>query len=250
MEEDSNDSDGSSHTSILSRQSTATDATSVGNDHESNGCQKRKRDTVDLQPCKRPKLEPCSDGKAFRMDGARTTTQVPRMPQQDGTGEMSVRPAHSDTNECGSLPTSVWTSVFMYLPPRTLGAMLSVNSGFHRLLTGSTPMPGAGHFSQDVVHKDADRIWRVARQRHHPHLPRPLHGYRELDMWRLIGASQCQFCVQSLGSPLQSLEYSVGNHLTCQETTIYWPLAIRSCQKCLGKHFSTVCRSQPISFKQ
>ena len=151
---------------------------------------------------------------------------------------MSDRSAHSDTIECGSLPTSVWTSVFMYLPPRSLGTLLSVNSVFHRLLTGSSPMPGGGHFSRDTVHKDAEKIWTLARQRHHPHLPRPLHGYRELDMWKLIGASQCQFCVQSLGSPSQ---YPLGHHLTCQKTIIYWPLAVRSCQNCLGKHFSTVC---------
>lgn len=243
MEEDSTDSDGSSHCSGLSPQSTRTDATSVGVNHVSNRCQKRKRNAVELLPRKRFRTEPCLNGKAFSTDtvpGATTTG----MPQKDEQEELSDRHAHSNAKECGSLPTSVWKSVFVYLPPRSLGTLLSVNSVFHKLLTGSSPKPGGGHSSRDTIHKDAERIWTLARQRHHPHLPRPLHGYRELDMWKLIGATQCQFCVQSLGLPSQSSDYAVGSHLTFQglpRTNIYWPLAVRSCQRCLGQHFLTVC---------
>jgi hypothetical protein len=245
MEEDSTDSDGSSQNSCLSRQSTI-DAASVGINHDSKGCHKRKRNAVDLLPRKRPRMDPCFDGNAFQTDAllGATTTRMPYMPQKDEGAELSIRLTLSDADECGSLPTSVWKSVFMYLPPRSLGTLLSVNSVFHRLLTGSSPKPGGGPSSRETIHKNAERIWTTARQRHHPHLPRPLHGYRELDMWRLIGASQCQFCAQSLGSSLQSSDYLVGNHLTYQEpirADIYWPLAVRSCQRCLGKHFSTVC---------
>lgn len=256
MEEDSTDSDGSSQNLGLSPQSTTTNATSVGTIHDSNGCHKRKRKAVDvLLPRKRPRMDPFFDGKALPIDAVlgSTTTGVPCMPRKDQGDELSERLALSDAEECRSLPTSVWKSIFMYLPPRSLGTLLSVNSVFHRLLTGSSPKPGGGPISQDTIHKDAERIWTMARQRHHPHLPRPLHGYRELDMWRLIGASQCQFCVQSLGSPLQSSDYPVGNHLTYQEPTraqIYWPLAVRSCQRCLGRQFSTEIelRSSNLSY--
>jgi hypothetical protein len=246
MDEDSTDSDGSSQNMGSSPQSTTTNATSVGTNDDSNGCHKRKRKAMDVLPHKRRRMEPCFDEEALPVDGSlgSTTTGMPCMPRKNQGDELLERLALSDAEECGSFPASVWRSIFVYLPPRSLGTLLSVNSMFYRLLTGSSPKPGGGPFAQDTVHKDAERIWTMARQRYHPHLPRPLHGYRELDMWRLIGATQCQFCVQSLGSPLQSSNYLVGNHLTYQGPTcaeIYWPLAVRSCQRCLGRQFSTVC---------
>lgn len=244
MDEDCTDSDGSSHCSGLSPRSTATDATSISAYQEPNGCQKRKRKAVVMLPCKRSRTEPCLDGNAFHVDTTLRTATI-ELPQNRGADEPLYRHADSDA-ECttGKFPTSVWKSVFMYLPPRCLGTLLTVNSVFHMLLTGSSPKPGGGHLSREVIHKDAERIWTLARQRHHPHLPRPLHGYRELDMWKLIGSSQCQFCVHSPGSPWQASNDLVGNHLTAQEpphTDIHWPLAVRSCRECLGKHFLTVC---------
>lgn len=245
MEEESTDSDGSSHCSGLSSQSTTTDATSASTYHEYTGCPKRKRKAVESLPRKKSRMEPCFDGKALQTDSISGTT-TPKRLQKDGKVDSSDQLANSDAQKCGGLSISVWKSVFVYLPPRSLGTLLSVNSVFHRVLTGSSK-PGVGHISRDGIHKDSERIWTLARQRNHSHFPRPLHGYRELDMWKLVGSIECQFCARSLGSPLQSSEYNVGNRLT--RTDIFWPLAVRSCHKCLGKHFLTVCES-PISFEK
>lgn len=251
MDEYSTDSDGSSHCSGLSPQSTATDATSVSTYQEYNGCQKRKRKALEALPSKKSRIESYSDGKALRTDLISWTTRS-RGLQKDGEVDLSDRLTSSNAEKCARLPTSIWRSVFAYLPPRSLGALLSVNSVFHRVLTGS-PKPGAGNIFRKGIHKDSERIWTLARQRHHSHFPRPLHGYRELDMWKLVGSVECQFCSRSLGLPLQFSDYHLGNHLTFQEiprTEIYWPLAVRTCHGCLGKHFLTVCGPQPISLEK
>lgn len=250
MEDDSTDSDGSSHCSGSSLQSTTTDATSVSTYQEHDGCQKRKRRAVESLPRKKSRREPYFHGRALQMESIPGTTT--RKLQKDEAVDSYNQYSNLMPDKCGSLPKTTWKSVFAYLTPRSLGVMLSVNSVFHELLTGS-PKPGAGPISREGIHKDSERIWTLARQRHHSHFPRPLHGYRELDMWKLVGSVECQFCTRSPGSPLQSSDYHVGNHLTFQEsprTDIYWPLAVRSCRKCLGKHFLMVCGSPPTSVQK
>lgn len=250
MEEDSTDSDGSSHCSGSSPQSTTTDATAVSTCQEYNGCQKRKRKAAESLPRKKSRMEPYFHGKALRMDSISGTAH--RKPQKDEAIHLSNHPSNPNPDNCGGLPKPIWKTVFAYLPPRSLGALLSVNSVFHGLLTGS-PKPGIGPISREGIHKDSERIWTLARQRHHSHFPRPLHGYRELDMWKLVGSVDCQFCARSLGSPVPSSDYHIGNHMTFQKpprTDIYWPLAVRSCHKCLGKYFLTVCAFQLISIER
>lgn len=248
VREDESDSDGSLPNSCPSPQSTATDATSVGTSYGANGCHKRKRDTIDLEPQKRSRMGICVDGRPSpKVSVPRAATgEMSCVPQRNGSARLSNDSVFSD--ECGGLPLSIWESVCRYLPPNSLGNLLQVNRVFHWFLTMTSPKPGGGTISKEPFHKATEKIWIMARRRYHPHLPRPLHGYRELDMWRLIGGSRCQFCVSSTDvSPISSYCH-VENSLTCQEldrVDIYWPLAVRSCRKCLGKQFATVCRSQP-----
>ncbi|KAL1965319.1 hypothetical protein VTN77DRAFT_5921 [Rasamsonia byssochlamydoides] len=132
------------------------------------------------------------------------------------------------------LPMEVWHHIFSFLSPVSLGKLLRVNKRFNFYLTS-----GEGELlERPATHgflrpKSPNSIWSACRKNFNPGMPRPLANMTELDMWRLVRGTSCQFCGKN-SSPSQQRDSSPwesgpGLH----GVRIMWPFAIRSCADCL-----------------
>ncbi|KAL8690691.1 MAG: hypothetical protein Q9218_003918 [Villophora microphyllina] len=97
-----------------------------------------------------------------------------------------------------TLPPELWHHIFRYVPPVFLGRLLRVNHAFHSYLadsrTENKPVVGSALRRGTLQPLDAEAIWAASRKRFAPGLPKPLHGFKELDMWRLLRGRICQLC--------------------------------------------------------
>lgn len=135
--------------------------------------------------------------------------------------------------DMSKLPMEVWHHVFTFLPPVTLGMLLRVNKTFHFHLA-----PRDMEFlNRSAVYGllkplSSNSIWSASRKAFHPGIPRPLADMTELEMWKLIGGTSCQFCGKSVsGSLSESLPWESGPG--ANGVRIIWPFGVRTCGACL-----------------
>lgn len=141
-----------------------------------------------------------------------------------------------------ALRAALWQHVLCYVPPIFLGRILSLNHAFNTYLTpgkweeDTRPLPNS--IMQPLK---AEAIWAVSRRRFCPGLPRPIHGFTELDMWRLLKGSNCQICETvkvdtPVGNPQDPWESGPGD----TGVRIVWPFGLRCCGPCLQKNTQKV----------
>lgn len=147
---------------------------------------------------------------------------------------------------CSGLPAQIWREIFAYLPPKSLGQLLLVNRAFHNYL--DVPVKAQTMDLEDDAREyhvaRAEQVWTQSRRLYHHHLPRPLSGHSELQMWRLIGSKACQYCPVQKSIPSLPEGVATGRltpRLQLQGVRIHWPLAIRTCNSCLKRETFTVC---------
>ncbi|KAL2352270.1 hypothetical protein BJ546DRAFT_850274 [Cryomyces antarcticus] len=129
------------------------------------------------------------------------------------------------------LPAEVWQYVFQWLPPTCLGHVIQVNQAFRRYLTDV--QPGSSSNPTNRLHVvEPETVWATARRLNHPTVPRPLLGCSELDMWKLIGGKNCQFCgKRAQGTQATDKIWEDGPGSSGVSTV--WPFAVRCCGACL-----------------
>ncbi|OAX80779.1 hypothetical protein ACJ72_04881 [Emergomyces africanus] len=132
------------------------------------------------------------------------------------------------------LPGEIWQHIFTFLPPASLGRVLCANKTFRSLLTPSDAE--ASIFPQTsglLKYLNPNSIWSVSRRAFHPGMPRPLSCLTELEMWKLIYGSNCQFCgkTSSCSPPADSAPWEAGPGP--DGVRIIWPFGIRSCGECI-----------------
>ena len=136
------------------------------------------------------------------------------------------------------LPAEVWQQIFCFVPPVSLGRLLRVNRAFHACLVSETAtQQDAKQRFQGVTRPlKPEAIWAASRACFCPGLPRPIYGFQELRMWRLLRGCDCQICGETkLSSPLFDPE----NPWECGPgeagVRVIWPLGVRCCGRCVQK---------------
>lgn len=155
----------------------------------------------------------------------------------------------SGTVSFGSiLPGEIWQHIFTFLPPTSLGKLLCVNRTFRSLLTPSeTELSSFPQASGLLKYLNPNSIWSISRRAFHPGMPRPMSLQTELEMWKLIYGSNCQFCgkLSSCSSSMDSTIWEAGPGL--DGVRIIWPFGIRSCGECVQVESQKVSLSYTLS---
>ncbi|KEY71622.1 hypothetical protein S7711_08090 [Stachybotrys chartarum IBT 7711] len=104
--------------------------------------------------------------------------------------------ARPQVDRSRQLPPALWHHVLTFLPPETLGGLLSVSMFFNACLLPSSPFPVCVVDERPSILPalGPDAIWQASRRLFWPGMPYPLKGKTELEMWRLVCSKTCQFC--------------------------------------------------------
>ncbi|KAK2759043.1 hypothetical protein FQN54_003142 [Arachnomyces sp. PD_36] len=155
-------------------------------------------------------------------------------PGSNGSESMSPDGIQSGTSyDKSTLPGELWQHIFTFLPPESLGSLSLVNQAFKFLLTADDAQILARSPSEGALkYQSANSIWSISRKSFHPGMPRPLFNLTELEMWRLVRGSICQFCGKS-GSLVSSTDLSPLEKDQPGDLRLVWPFGIRSCSECL-----------------
>jgi hypothetical protein len=159
-----------------------------------------------------------------------------------------IKKARLDDDKSASdkslLPMEIWHYIFSFLDPKSLGALLRVKKAFHSFLVSRQVGPAENSSSGHGILKplSANFIWASARKSYFSGMPRPLANMTELDMWKLIGTTTCQYCGKNdLTNQLPATnvppwERGPGTN----GVRIFWPFGIRTCSKCFLEHTKKV----------
>ena len=144
--------------------------------------------------------------------------------------------SQGSTSQAPELPAVIWQHIFCFLPPILLGRLLRVNRAFNSFLD---PAKANESMVQQLPHSivqplSAHAIWIASRRRFCPGNPKPLQGFQELDMWRLLRGRNCQICKETKS---QYFTASTDNPWDSgpgdDGVRVIWQFGIRSCGTCL-----------------
>ena len=142
-----------------------------------------------------------------------------------------------------TLLAALWQRIFCFVPPVSLGRMLSVNRAFNTYLTPSRieedPLPLPHSIVQPL---QADAIWLFSRRRFCSGVPRPIHGLTELDMWKLLKGRNCQICnkVRDDATPMVDPQDPWESGPGDTGVHVVWPFGLRCCGRCLQENSQKV----------
>lgn len=151
--------------------------------------------------------------------------------RSDVRGQSGSKPLRKDWS---LIPKEYWQHIFTFVPPQTLGVVLQVNKYFNTYLVEDsswTRFVSAADVRLEPLRPD--EIWRASRKAHYHKLPGPLRGRTELEMWRLLRSSTCQFCgkVAQRNAPARYEKSS--SRPGSEGVEVIWAFAIKSCGPCL-----------------
>ena len=138
--------------------------------------------------------------------------------------------------QTSTLLAALWQHIFCFVPPVSLGRMLSVNRAFNNHLTPGRieedPLPLPDSIVQPL---QADTIWLFSRRRFCSGIPRPIHGLTELDMWKLLKGRACQICdnVRDDATPMVDPQDPWESGPGDTGVQVVWPFGLRCCGRCL-----------------
>lgn len=134
------------------------------------------------------------------------------------------------------LPPEILQHIFSYVDPISLGRLLSVNHLFNVLLDPTKPLPSSSTKSRILCLKPQNNIWISARTTHTSTCPRPMEDMPEIEMWRLIHGSRCQFCSKTPRNRIALLAMAASPWSSGpgpEGVRTIWPFRCRSCGPCL-----------------
>jgi hypothetical protein len=116
--------------------------------------------------------------------------------EEAGTGLANSNKSQKLVDRSRQLPGEIWQHIFTLVSPRDLGRLLTVNKLFHVFLSPSVTGPAQRQSSvpSSLPTLKPDAIWQASRRLHWPRMPAPLKGKPEVQMWRLVCSTSCQFC--------------------------------------------------------
>lgn len=147
------------------------------------------------------------------------------------------------------LPPELWQHIFTFCAPKALAHLLSVSRSFNSYLDPATSHQSFDHISASSCQRlSPDAIWRASRRLLDlPHMPHPLSGKSELDMWKLACNPSCQFCGKKRQGPY--LFPTDQWHPGPGENGVVpiWSFGVRTCGSCFHKHSVKVGNIYPMS---
>ncbi|KAJ8130509.1 hypothetical protein O1611_g3120 [Lasiodiplodia mahajangana] len=132
------------------------------------------------------------------------------------------------------LPTQIWQRIFIFLPPKMLGRLLSVNKCFNFLLdplSNSACNAQISPANSSLLNLKPEVIWQFSRRRFWPTMPAPLQDQTELQMWRLACQVRCQLHDRVDQAVCPAYDSSNAENETASRPI--WSFALRSCRSCL-----------------
>lgn len=133
------------------------------------------------------------------------------------------------------LPSEILQHVFTFVDPISLGRLLSVNHTFRSLVDPACPLPQRSSNQPKLLPlRRQDLIWAMSRKTFFLGFPKPMERMTELDMWRLVWGSSCQYCGKK---PTESQPFSPPEPWNSgpgvEGVRPIWPFRVRSCGSCL-----------------
>lgn len=160
------------------------------------------------------------------------------LPTRDQSGD-AVGKIPSDRSH---LPGEMWQSIFTYLPPSSLGRLMCVNKIFHTLLAPNGVLPAQRLATNKPLSlMDQEHLWSLSRRAFFPGMPRPLFPRSEIETWKLIRATGCEFCGKrntSTVPPASTSPWAAGPGN--DYVRVIWPFVVRSCGNCLRARLQKV----------
>ena len=156
-------------------------------------------------------------------------TASPRLRQQIASGKNAERDA-------SILPPEMWQQIFTFLPPESLGRLLSVNRRFNSLLDVRTILPAPQiHKPGHLRLRPQLSVWLSVRRSLYPGMPRSLFSMPDPDLWKLFLGRKCQFCGRPDAPGLSGSATTPWNSGPGPERVrLVWPFAVTSCSSCLS----------------
>ena len=170
----------------------------------------------------------------LQLSHKRTKHQDPDVPAEPSAGQSDSQ--DKLPSDLSKLPPELWQRVFTFVPPLSLGRLLSVNRTFNSLLDPSKSLPQARTLQRGPLSlQGQDHIWSVARKLLIPSMPRPMSSIPELETWKLVRGHYCQFCGRKPTVTLPSFTSAPWSSGPGPENVrVIWPFAVRSCGSCLS----------------
>ena len=249
---ESSDDDGSRHSSTITLP--------TSNDILPDSSRKRKRDhglepnntsSQGYNPNKGVRNINGSDSSNFKSKSlcsadTRSSSAFEATTKRTKTGDHTLKRdigAHL-FSKSSALPAVLWQHILCYVPPVFLGCLLRVNHAFNSYLTpGRIAEAPRELLNSRIQPLNAEEIWAASRKRFAPGLPRPIHGFKELDMWRLLRGQDCQLCHKTkVETPAAEMDSAWNLGPGSSGVRVVWPFRIRTCGECLQKETRKVNR--------
>jgi hypothetical protein len=132
------------------------------------------------------------------------------------------------------LPPEILQRIFSFVHPISLGGLLRVCRLFNVLVDPEKDILHLASTTPGTKLRKQNEIWIQSRRLHLPGYPRPPHALTELDTWRLLRVTRCQFCQKKAKSKPAFMGQSPWNGGPGpQHVRTIWPFRIRSCGPCL-----------------
>lgn len=133
------------------------------------------------------------------------------------------------------LPSEILQHVCTFVDPISLGRLLSVNRSFRSLIDPACPLPQRSSTQSKLLPlRRQDLIWTISRKTFFLGFPKPMERMTELDMWRLVWGSSCQYCGKKSTEPQSfSLSEPWNSGPGVENVRPIWPFRVRSCGSCL-----------------
>jgi hypothetical protein len=160
-------------------------------------------------------------------------------PSSSDQVQVHKKPRHGDrpfgsTLHVTNLPAEVLQRIFSFVHPISLGRLLRVSRLFNVLLDPEKDISQLGATTTGAKLRKQNEIWTQSRRLHLPGYPRPPHALTELDTWRLIRVTRCQFCQKKAKPKPAFMGQSPWNGGPGpQHVRTIWPFRVRSCGPCL-----------------
>ncbi|KAI9681187.1 MAG: hypothetical protein M1817_002469 [Caeruleum heppii] len=169
---------------------------------------------------------------AHAIKRARTRAGGQGTQESDGLRSSGQQPELSKT-----MSPEAWRHVFNHLQPRSLAQLSRVNRWFRDRLEPAVPeiRSGTGHELQGTTATTkSEAIWAASRKVFHRDMPKPLRGHSELEMWKLMLGTGCQYC-DKRKDPVRNMlhDYSSQSAPADDDVMVVWPFGVRSCFACL-----------------
>lgn len=217
---DNNDDD--SDAMSMSDTSSSSESEGSGAEEPSHAGAKRKRSTVEPEP-----------QRATHANGdvpKKRRITPPALPAVDGAPDAAGWPAE------------VWLHMFNNLSPAMLCRCMRVCKAFRSYLTNAVSVPVKKNAKRPL---DSESVWTQARKHTYPSMPKPLIGFTEAQMYRLMSGSTCETCNRDF-PPRASRVVSVYNAGPGDNgVRVIWPFRLRMCGDCFMRKVRTV---SPESF--